>query len=195
VGLWTWYELRMEILDPNGKLLKTFDANGEEDFPVQEGVELHPLVTGSYTVRVAGQPGGDVRYPYTEPTVWAYPDCRGGPATKCAIAPGQTAKATLGGANDDDAYVLKATPGKRYIANLEVANDNESLYFTDLNLVDGQGEVVQTKMTGAHADRRNKATMKFVVPASGGPFYLQIQPRPSPSNAYRGSFMLNLQQQ
>src|SRR3954451_12859218 len=112
VGLQTWYNLRMQVLDPNGKLLRRFDSNGYQDTPVEEGVEVHARVGGTYTVRVTG--GEYIQYPYTEPTIWAFPDCRGGPATKCAVAPGQTAKASFGGSNDDDAYALKATPGKRY---------------------------------------------------------------------------------
>jgi hypothetical protein len=145
VGLQTWYYLRMEILDPNGKLLKTFDADGEEDFPVEGGVELHPLVSGSYTVRVAGN-GYNIQYPYSEPTVWAYLDCRGGPATRCAIAPGKTAAATFAGSNDDDAYVIKAPAGKRYTATLRV--DSPYPYSAHFDLVDGRGEVVASQDTG-----------------------------------------------
>jgi hypothetical protein len=193
VGLQTWYELRMEILDPNGKLLKTFDANGEEDFPVEEGVELHPLVSGSYKVRVAGQPGGYVKYPYEDPTVWAYPDCRGGPATKCAIAPGKTAAATFAGSNDDDAYVVKAPAGKRYTATLHV--DSPYPYSAHFNLVDGQGEVLASQDTGLGPARRNTATLKFVLPGSGGPFILQARPAPNPSHNLRSRFTVSLAQQ
>jgi hypothetical protein len=186
----------MQVLDPNGKLVGTYDANGYQDTPVEEGVEVHARVGGSYTVRVTG--GDYIEYPYTEPTIWALPDCRGGPATKCAIAPGQTAKATFGGSNDDDAYVVKATPGKRYVATLQVAAfppPNNIIYFSDLKLVDGKGEVVQTQGTGAGSAKRNKAVMKFVMPASGGPFYLQAHPHPASSYNYRGTFTLSLQQQ
>src|SRR3954452_5620335 len=193
VGLQTWYNLRMQVLDPNGKLLRTFDANGYQDTPVEEGVEVHARVGGTYTVRVTG--GDYIKYPYTDPTIWAYPDCRGGPATKCAIAPGQTAKATFGGSNDDDAYALKATPGTRYTATLQVADRDNTLYFSDLKLVDGKGEVVQTQATGAGSAKRNKAVMKFVLPASGGPFFLQANPHPASSYNYRGTFTLSLQQQ
>ena len=101
LGLGRWYDLRVEVLDPSGKPFKTYDAgNGSSDL-TEEGVELHARLGGTYTVRVTG--GEDVEYPYADPTIWVYPDCRGGPATKCAIAPGQTAKATFGGSNDDDA--------------------------------------------------------------------------------------------
>ena len=194
VGVDTYTYLNLEVFDPNGKLVRSYPINGNTDDTAEEGVELHPTVTGTYTARVAGDSDGSIGYP-TDASIWVYPDCRGGPATKCAIAPGQTAKASLGGSNDDDAYVVKATAGKRYIANLEVANRDETLYFSQLNLVDGKGEVVQTVLTGAHADRRNKATMKFVLPASDGPFYLQVEPTPASAYKFRGTFTLSLQQQ
>ena len=150
-------------------------------------------MSGTYTARVSSNRTAR-KVPHRRP-IWVYPDCRGGPATKCAIAPGQTAKASLGGSNDDDAYVVKATAGKRYVANLEVANRDGPSTSAELNLVDGKGEVVQTVLTGAHADQRNKATMKFVLPASDGPFYLQAQPPPATAYNYRGTFTLSLQQQ
>src|SRR4051794_10110763 len=191
VGLQRWYDLRLEILDPNGKPFKTYDAPAGSSDLTEEGVELHPRVGGTYTLRVTG--GDYIQYPYTDPKIWVYPDCRGGPATKCAIAPGQTAKATFGGSNDDDAYVVKAPAGKRYTATLQVADRDETLYFSDLKLIDGQGEEVQTAATGAGPAKRNKAIMKFVLPASGGPFYLQPHPRQATSYNYRGTFTLTLQ--
>jgi hypothetical protein len=193
LGLERWYDLQAEILDPSGKPFKTYDAAAGSSDLTEEGVELHPRVGGTYTVRVRG--GDYIQYPYTDPTIWVYPDCRGGPATKCAIAPGQTAKATFGGSNDDDAYVVKAPAGKRYTATLQVANRDETLYFSEIRLVDGKGEVVQSQLTGAGPAKRNKAIMKFVLPASGGPFFLQANPHPASSYNYRGTFTLSLQQQ
>ena len=194
VGIGTFQELDLKLFDPNGKLLKSFFAAGGIDTPVEEGVELHPTVSGTYTVRVAGDPNGAVNYP-TDGAVWAYPDCRGGPATKCTIAPGNTKRASLAGSNDDDAYAIKAPAGRRYTATLQVANRDNTLYFTDLNLVDGKGGVVASQLTGAGAARRNKATLNFVLPSTGGPFYLQVHPRPASSFNLRGSFTLSLQQQ
>jgi hypothetical protein len=193
VGLQTWSDLRMQVLDPSGKLVRTFDADGSKADSIEEGAEVHPLVSGAYAVRVAGQPDGFIEYPSTESTISAYLDCRGGPATKCAIAPGQTANATFGGSNDDDAYVIKGTTaGKRYAATIQVSND--FLYGTDLRLVDRDGKVLQSVATGNHAERRNNATLKFVLP-KGGPFYLQEHPHPSASFNLRATFTLSLKQQ
>jgi hypothetical protein len=50
-------------------------------------------------------------------------------------------------------------------------------------------------LTVAHAERRNKASLKLVLPASGGPFYLQVEPAPASAYKYRGTFTLSLQQQ
>ena len=129
VGVDTYTYLNLEVFDPNGKLVRSYPIYGNTDDTAEEGVELHPTVSGTYTARVAGNSDGSVGYP-TDASIWVYPDCRGGPATKCAIAPGQTAKATLGGSNDDDAYVVKAPAGKRYVATLQVANRDETLYFS-----------------------------------------------------------------
>jgi hypothetical protein len=63
-----------------------------------------------------------------------------------------------------------------------------------LRPVDRDGKVLQSVTTGNHAERRNNATLKFVLP-KGGPFYLQAHPHPTSSFETRATFTLSLKQQ
>ena len=193
VGIETYALLDLKVFDQNGKPLKSYVVHGSgAEAGAEEGVEVHPTVNGTYTVRVSGDPQNLASYP-TDVVIWAYPDCRGGPATRCTIAPNKTMSASFGGSNDDDAYVIKgATAGKRYAATIQVSDD--FLYGTDLRLVDRNGKVLQSVTTGNHAERRNNATLKFVLP-KGGPFYLQEHPHPTTSFNLRTTFTLSLKQQ
>ena len=194
VGIETYERLDLKVFDQNGKLLKSHVVTGNTDASPQEGVEVHPTVTGTYTVRVSGDPQGSVDYP-TDVAIWAYPGCRGGPATGCTIAPGNTKSASFAGWNDDDAYAIKgATAGRGYAATVQVTTPGDYLYGTDLRLVDGSGKVLQSVTTGNSAERRNNATLKFVLP-KGGPFYLQEHPHPISSFEIRATYTLSLKQQ
>ena len=189
LGLGTYDELHAQVFDPHGKLIKSFDSYARSDASGEQGAELHPLVSGYYTLRVKGSTYAD-SYPQ-DSWAWAYPDCRGGPATACTIAPGKTREASFAGSNDDDAYVIKVTPGRRYVATLRIAGT----YYAVFSLVDGKGRTIASQGTGLGPQRRFTATLKFVLPKTGGgPFLLRASPTDRADRG-RGRFTLSLVQQ
>ena len=180
VGIETYARLDLKVFDQNGKLAEVLCRPGNTDTGPEEGVEVHPTVNGTYTVRVSGDPQNLASYP-TDVVIWAYPDCRGGPATKCTIAPNKTKSASFGGLERRRRLRDQGSDGRQALRRHRSRSPPDDLPLRHRPQAGRpQRKVLQSVTTGNHAERRNNATLKFVLP-KGGPFYLQAHPHPTTS--------------
>jgi hypothetical protein len=192
LGLGTHADLLAELHAPDGTLLRAFRADASGGDVGESGAELHAPVTGVYTLRVSVIDArflGPAHYPL-DADAWAYPDCRDGPATRCTIAAGKTKAGVIGGSNDDDAFRVIAEPGRRYLASLTIADTHAA----GLALVDARGRVLVGRGTGVGPAREDRADIRFVLPTSGGPYFLRTLAS-SLSHGGRGRYELTLARQ
>ena len=152
------------------------------------GAELHPKGDGCFNIRVTPSPNDASQYFPINSSVWFWPDCRGGPATRCTIAAGKTKAGTWGGDNDGDSFAIEAPGGRRYAVTLTITSGQAAAI---LSVLDGSGNVIASRKTGTGSQSRLTRTLKFALPASGGPFYVKAQATPQ-GHAGRGTYDLTL---
>jgi hypothetical protein len=151
------------LVGRDGRPAGTARTSADPGGPQEKGFEFRPTVNGPWTVHVSpnNQTGSGV-FPQTVGLEWV-PDCRGDALTRCTIAPGKTKPANLGGANDNDAFTVKAKPGRRYVAHLEASDG------VGLEVVDGKGRVVKSRRV-----RGGVADQPFLLPRAGGPYRVVV---------------------
>src|SRR4051794_38571221 len=153
VGIGTDWTGHMQAFDPAGNLFASGEFFGAGDADEEQGgFELHAQAAGAYTVRV----WLDGDYPASG-YAWFWPDCRGGPATRCTIAPGKAQVGSWGDTWEDDSFVIKAPPG-RYAATLTITSGQ---YLARLQLLNGRGQVLLQKQTGLAGTNRFTRTVPF----------------------------------
>ena len=186
VGMNTEETVDAAVTDPQGRPVTTFRVDVEENNGT--GAELHPKTQGCFTVRVTPDPVTPVSaFPLTT-TAWFWPDCRGGPATRCTIDAGQTENGTWGGDNDGDGFRILAPAGKRYAVTLTITSGQAAAI---LSVVDAAGDAIVSRKTGTGPDSRLTRTLKFTLPASGGPFFAKAEATQQ-GHAGRGTYTLAL---
>jgi len=152
------------------------------------GAELHPKGDGCFNIRVTPSTF-DPSQPFPiDSTAWFWPDCRGGPATRCTIAAGKTKAGTWGGDNDGDSFAIEAPGGRRYAVTLTITSGQAAAI---LSVLDGAGNVIVSRKTGTGPQSRFTRTLKFTLPASGGPFYVNARATEQ-GHAGRGTYDLTL---
>ena len=98
------------ITDAAGRQTGKFSAVSDDTEGT--GAELHPKGDGCFNIRVTPSTHYPSQHFPINSSVWFWPDCRGGPATRCTIAAGKTKAGTWGGDNDGDSFVIEAPAGK-----------------------------------------------------------------------------------
>lgn len=168
VGVGTDRGVSVRVTGPGGVPLPSgsFDVRSDGD-DAEGGVEVHAKDAGAYDVRVVPANPTAIDYPL-DAFAYAWPDCRGGAGTRCTITPGKTKDGTFGAAFDEDWLLLRARPGVRYLATLAITGT----YQASFALVDRTGRALAGRLTGLSGDRRFVATFPFVLPRTGGPYYL-----------------------
>src|SRR4051794_5254451 len=170
VGMVSDGTVEAAVTDPQGRPVTTFAAVGEDSDG--HGAELHPKTRGCFTVRVTPDPATPgSAFPLTT-TAWFWPDCRGGPATRCTIDAGQTENGTWGGDNDGDGFRILAPAGKRYAVTLTITGGQAAAI---LSVVDAAGDAIVSRKTGTGPHSRLTRTLKFTLPTSGGPFFAKAE--------------------
>ena len=186
VGMVSDGTVEASVTDPQGRPLTTFAAVGEDSNG--HGAELHPKTQGCFTVHVTPDPiTPGSAFPLTT-TAWFWPDCRGGPATRCTIDAGQTENGTWGGDNDGDGFRILAPAGKRYAVTLTIPGGQAAAI---LSVVDAAGDVIVSRKTGTGPHSRLTRTLKFTLPTSGGPFFAKAEAT-GQGHAGRGTYTLTL---
>ena len=186
VGMVSDGTVEATVTDPQGRPVTTFAAVGEDSDG--HGAELHPRTQGCFTVRVTPDPATPgFAFPLTT-TAWFQPDCRGGPATRCTIDAGQTEDGIWGGDNDGDGFRILAPAGKRYAVTLTITGGQAAAI---LSVVDAAGDAIVSRKTGTGAASHLTRTLKFALPASGGPFFAKAEATEQ-GHAGRGTYTLTL---
>jgi hypothetical protein len=173
------------ITDAAGRQTGKFSAVSDDTEGT--GAELHPKGNGCFNIRVTPSPNDASQYFPINSSVWFWPDCRGGPATRCTIAAGKTKAGTWGGDNDGDSFVIEA-PAGRYAVTLTITSGQAAAI---LSVLDGSGNVIVSRKTGTGPQSRLTRTLKFALPVSGGPFYVNAEAT-GQDHAGRGTYDLTL---
>lgn len=140
-----------QLFAPDGALLGTFGADMYEG---DASIELHNATGGYYTLKVTSDDAG---------SVWVWTDCRGGPATRCTIAPGKTKAGTVASHVDQDTFLIKAPAGRTYTASVSSPDGAATI----LDVVSKKGRVLISR-------RGLSSTLRFKLPTSGGPYFLRV---------------------
>lgn len=140
-----------QLFAPDGALLGTFGADMYEG---DASIELHGATGGYYTIKVASDDGG---------SVWVWTDCRGGPGTRCTIAPGKTKTGTVASHVDQDTFLIKAPAGGTYTASVGSPDGAATI----LDVVSKSGRIIASR-------RGLSSSFRFELPTSGGPYFLRV---------------------
>jgi hypothetical protein len=140
-----------QLFAPNGSVLGTF---GDNMYEGDASIELHGASGGYYTLKVTSDDEG---------SVWVWTDCRGGPATKCTIAPGKTKAGTVASHVDQDTFLIKAPAGRIYTASAGSPDGAATI----LDVVSKTGRILVSR-------RGLSSSFRFKLPLSGGPYFLRV---------------------